>query len=279
MEKINLTAKEWQCAEKVLNEFSYHTDCLRNGQLTVEPKYIVCMDDDASSAFYAAKVYFACKKQYKHEPLVLCVGGKGMLSKYLNYDGCSEGEKLAHVCRRLGVKRVMVLDKGNNTGANVKEIIENTEKGAPIIFCPTKHLSLRLERTVKFSTTQFPGTEPLNAWFYVAPETLKDMLQAHNGKGLAGGLALLSELASIYERLRRYKNIFNAPLEKKPSQEGVEAAAYLEKHYPIKIKRLPLSAPIQFVKMYWAVMTGKKAVQEDLEKHVEEWHTRVEEGL
>ncbi len=277
---IKFYEKQWNCAAKVLNELRYKTDCVVDGQLTVRPFYVVCIDDDPVSAFYACKVFFACKKQFGYEPEILCVGGTGMLSKYLNEKGCSEGQKLANVCTLLGARRIKVLDHGTNTGANLKEIIDYLGGSRePIIFCPTLRLSLRLERTVRFSTVQFPGTVPLNAYFYCPDEHIMDMAQLYNGKGLADGLPLLSEVAAIYNRIKLNQNKFNAPLDFTPSEETLKAAAYLEKHYPVRISRLPLSAPFQYLKMFLAVKYGREEVNADLREHVAKWQVMVREAL
>lgn len=272
MKEIDFSRTAWHNAQTVLDELSYKTDCVENGKLTIKPRYVVCIDDDPVSAFYACQIYYAAKKEFGIEPEILCVGGTGMLSKYLNEGGCSEGKKLAMVCEALGVEKTKILDKGTNTGANLKEIIDYLSGSKePIIFCPTQRLSLRLERTVRFSQKQFPGTEALNAWFYVPKEYVTEMAQAYNGKELAGGLPLLSEVAAIYPRLRDYGGKFSKPLDTVPTGKTIAAAEWLAKHYPIRISRLPVSAPLQYIKMYFAVKNSRKEVVDDLHAQIKKW--------
>lgn len=282
MDKFDFSAPQWQYAKIVADFFKQETTCLdANGKLLIEPKYVVAIDDDMASVYYAAIIMKKAQLQFGAYPRLLCVGGRGMLSKYLNRldDGTilSEGQKLFMTSHHLGNYSASVLDNGNNTGANLKEIIDylarQGDSGAPIVFCPTNRLSKRLERTVAFTTQQFPGTEPLNAYYYVHDETLEDMLQLYNGKGVAGGLPLLSELAALYDRTGtdKYVGKYMAAYDREIPQEVHEAGQYLMKHYPVRVSRLPLSAPLQFLKMYFAILKNRKAIADDLNKKIQYW--------
>ncbi|MBO6290549.1 MAG: hypothetical protein J6N45_09580 [Alphaproteobacteria bacterium] len=283
MKHIDLTSKPWQMAKIVLDFFKQETTCFdESGNLKQYPRYIVALDDDPISAVYAVKIALKARRQFKEckDPTILCCGGKGMLSKYMNVmpDGIvlSEGEKLAYVVRNFAFyQNIVILDRGNNTGAVVKEIIDyltsQHDENAPIIFCPTQRMSKRLERTVAFSDQQFIGTLPLNASYYVHGEELEDILQIYNGKGLADGLPLLSEVAALYDRTCKYAGKFMAPLDKDVPPEVVAAGEYLVKHYPIRVSRLPITAPLQFIKMYWAVQTHKQNIYDDLKAQKEKW--------
>ena len=285
MKNIDLTAQPWQMAKTVLDFFKQETTCFdERGQLIVNPRYVVALDDDPISAAYAVKIAYMARRQFKEfvNPIILCCGGKGMLSKYLNVtpDGIvmSEGEKLAFVARNFAYyQNLKILDQGDNTGAVIKEIIDylvsRHDENAPIIFCPTQRMSKRLERTVAFSTEQFPGTLPLNAYYYVHGEEPEDILQIYNGKGLADGLPLLSEVAALYDRTGtdKYVGRYMAPLDMAVPPEVVEAGEYLMKHYPIRVSRLPITAPLQFFKMYWAIRTSKQAIYDDFMAKKEVW--------
>ena len=285
MKQIDLTSEPWQKAKVVLDFFKQETTCFdERGQLIVNPRYVVALDDDPISAAYAVKIAFQARRQFKEfvNPIILCCGGRGMLSKYLNVtpEGfeMSEGEKLAYVARNFAFyQNTKILYNGNNTGAVIKEIIDylasQYDEDAPIIFCPTQRMSKRLERTVAFSTKQFPGTQPLNAYYYVHGETLEDILQVYNGKGLADGLPLLSEAAALYDRTGtgKYTGKFMAPLDMPVPPEVVEAGEYLMKHYPIRVSRLPITAPLQFIKMYWAITRSRQAVYDDLLAKKKNW--------
>lgn len=282
MEHINFRTHDWENARIVLDFFKQPTTCFDNkGLLKVEPRYVVAIDDDMASAFYAATIMEYSKRQFGKYPKLLCVGGIGMLSKYMNRleDGTvlSEGMKLRMTALRFGNYPVTVLDGGNNTGANLEEIIKYLEwqrdSNAPIIFCPTQRLSKRLERTVAFTERQFPGTLPLNAYYYVPDERLSDMCQLYNGKALAGGLPLLSEVAAVYDRVGtgRYAGKYMAELEMPIPKEVLIAGQQLIDKYPIRVSRTPLTAPVQFLKMYFAVRKHQKDIAADLKRQIEVW--------
>lgn len=258
------------------------TTCMDSrGRLLIKPEFVVAIDDDMVSAFYAATIMKQAKSQFGSYPKLLCVGGTGMLSKYMNRldDGTilSEGMKLRMTALRFGNFPVAVLDRGNNTGANLKEIIDYLadyrKTGAPIIFCLTQRLSKRIERTVEFSTRQFPGTGALNAYYYVPGESLEEMCQLYNGKAIAGGLPLLSEVAALYDRVgtSRYTNIYMAEYDGMIPKHIIKAGMNLMQKYPLRVSRMPLQAPIQFAKMYFGVIKNRKAIADDLEQKIERW--------
>ena len=281
---IDFRTKDWENAEKVFDFYRQETTCFNEkGMLRVQPEYVVAIDDDMVSAYYAVDIANIAHRQFGTRPRILCVGGTGMLSKYLNRqaDGTvlSEGQKLSMVVRRLGVTHCSVLDKGNNTGANIKEIIDYLAfahaQSAPIIFCLTQRLSKRVERTVAYSTKQFPGTYSLNAYYYVPGERLRDMCQLYNGKAIAEGLPLLSEAAALYDRMNRYAGIYMASMNKYIDKEIVEAGESLVHRYPIRVSRYPLSAPLQFCKMYFGLKKNREAIAHDLQKKIFEWQSLV----
>lgn len=282
MEKLCLVNGPWPYAHVVHEFFKQETTCLdAQGKLVIKPQYVVAIDDDPVSAYYAATLMKKAMLQFGQYPKLLCVGGKGMLSKYLNRlpDGTvlSEGQKLFMTAQRVHSFPAHVLDGGNNTGANLKEIIDylaaKNDSDAPIVFCPTQRLSKRLERTVVFTPQQFPGTKPLNAYYYVPGETLDDVFQLYNGKGLAEGLLLLSELAALYDRTAtgKYTGKFMAEYDHEIPQNVHVAGKYLMRHYPIRVSRIPLTAPLQFWKMFNSVRSMRMAVAADLEKKINLW--------
>ncbi|MBR1600392.1 MAG: hypothetical protein IJ677_02310 [Alphaproteobacteria bacterium] len=282
--EIDFRIRDWENAQKVFDFYKQETTCFdERGLLRARPQYVVAMDDDMVSAYYAVYIAEVTYRQFHIRPKILCVGGIGMLSKYLNRlsDGpvMSEGSKLAMVARWLGNSYCSVLDKGNNTGANIKEVIDYLAFyevfDAPIVFCLTQRLSKRVERTIAYSTTQFPGTRPLNAYYYVPGESLQDMCQLYNGKAIAGGLPLLSEAAALYDRMNRYAGVFMATIDKYTNKDIVTAGEELMRRYPIRVSRFPLSSPIQFGKMYFGLIKNRKAITDDLRTKVEEWKTLI----
>ena len=158
-----------------------------------------------------------------------------------------------------------------------KEIIDylaaKGDSDAPIVFCPTQRLSKRLERTIVFTPQQFPDTKPLNAYYYVHGETLEEVLQLYNGKGLANGLPLLSELAALYDRTgtKKYVGKYMAEYDREIPHNVHVAGQYLMRHYPIRVSRIPLTAPLQFWKMFNSVRSMRMAVAADLEKKINLW--------
>lgn len=280
MKTVDLKDYSWKTAEIIFDFFKKETDCLdAQGNLLVAPKYVVCIDDDMVSAYYAAIIMNKALKQFGSYPILLCAGGIGMLSKYLNKqaDGTviSEGEKLKRVCLRLGdFPQIVVLEKGNNTGAVLKEIIDyvNSDTDA-VIFCPTQRMSKRLERTVAFSTEQFPDSKALNAYWYVHGESLSDMLQLYNGKILAGGLPLLSEAAALYDRIGtdKYVGKYQAEYDGNIPKYVRFAGYYLVQNYPVRGSRSLFSAPMQFLKMYLSIVWHRKAIAVDLEAKIHTW--------
>ena len=284
MEEIYFCSPDWDNARKVFDFYKQETTCLdARGQLIVCPKYVVAIDDDMISAFYAVCIAEQTKRQFNVKPAVLCVGGIGMLSKYLNrtQDGkiMSEGAKLAEVVRQLGDFYVTILGNGNNTGDNIREVIRHLEwhnaSDAPIVFCLTQRLSKRVERTVDFSPHQFPGTKPLNAYYYVPGETLREMCQMYNGKAIAGGLPLLSEAAALYDRMNRYEGVYMSEMDKRIDKDIVRAGEELVRRYPVRVSRTPLVAPIQFYKMYSGVKKYRQEIADDLKEKIIEWKSKL----
>ena len=282
--EIDFRTTDWKNARKVFDFYTQETTCFdERGLLKVQPRYVVAIDDDMASAYYAVYIANSAHRQFGVRPRILCVGGIGMLSKYLNRldDGTvlSEGQKLAMVVRRLGYSHCAVLDKGNNTGANIKEIVDyiafNYAYDAPVIFCLTQRLSKRVESTVEYSTRQFPGTVSLNAYYYVPGESLQEMCQLYNGKAIAEGLPLLSEAAALYDRMNRYAGVYMAQVDKRITKDVVEAGEELVQKYPVRVSRFPLSAPLQYCKMYFSLLRNRRAIEEDLQKKIAEWKTFI----
>lgn len=282
MNNIDFRTKDWEDAQKILDFFRMETTCMDTyGRLLIKPQFVVAIGNDMVSAFYAATIMEQAKKQFGTYPKLLCVGGTGMLSKYLNQldDGTilSEGMNLRMTALKFGNFPAAVLDSGNNIYANVKEIIEYLSfyhmNGEPIVFCLTQRLSKLVERTVEFMTKQISAAETLNAYYYVPGETIEEMCQLYNGKAIAGGLPLLSEVAALYDFVgtNRYANISVAEFDGMLPKYVIKAGMNLTQKYPIFISHMPLQAPMQFAKMYLGVIKNRKAIADDLKRKVEQW--------
>jgi len=221
---------------------------------------LVAIDDDVTSAFAAAKVFYEIRKEYGYCPKVLCVGGKGLMSKHTHKK--SEAELLAYVLEQLGIhsQRIKILGEGRNSGDNVLAVAKVTPENATTIWCCTQRLSLRLERT------QAQQAPQLKSYYYVLEQSLEDVMKLYNGKGLCDGEMLLHELASILNRCEAYAGTFQKPLEFEVSEEVRAAAKLLEDNFRLKLPKKTLRSYWQFLKLYVAILRNKKAMQQELEK-------------
>ena len=269
-------------AALVLSELKVKSDCFNPDGTVVRARYLVCIDDDITSAFYAMYLYRLIYQTYGYYPFILCVGGKGPLSKYLNHKGVSEGMKLKDVCLELGARAqdLTVLDNGTNTGLNCLDIYKHVVKSCgKIVFCVTTRLSLRLERTFAFLPKQYPDEVNQNQFealrvvgihWYVPKENLADMMQRYNCKGLADGVMFFAEVASIYDRIVRYSGKLQAPLDFEVSEPVVAASRRLAEKYPLKINALSFTGIWQYayalsvVLFYkpWIRIEGNMAVKQ-----------------
>lgn len=286
MKKINLNTEPWQKAKIVADFFKQDTTCLDDDhKLIVDPKYVVALGDDVVSVYYAMQIVLKARRQFQSFPHILCCGGIGTFSRYLNIgpeDRQSEGEKLHYVARCISLdlsQDISILDKGNNISATLREIIDflasRRDSDAPIIFCPTQRMSKRLERSVAFTNKRLPETKRLNAYYYVPEETLEQILQPYNGKGLANGLPLLSELAALYDRIgtNKYAGKYVDGMDKTVPPEVECAGVYLITHYPTRISRAPLTAPMQSLRMMFSLFFGQKEIEEDLSMKISGWRS------
>ena len=286
MEKF-FTKKDYADAETVLAQLSVKTNCF-NGEDILPAKLLVCIDDDITSAFYATDLYYRIYKTYGYYPAILCVGGVGPLSKYTNNKGESEGKKLARVCEQLGVlpAHLIVDDKGKNTGMNCLDIYnEAVNTRWKVIMCLTKRLSLRLKQTFEYLDHQYPdkvNAEALSklvssTFYYVPEESVEDMMQLYNCKGLCKGAMLLSEIASIYDRTSRYSGKLQKPLDFDITRETAGAALRLAKKYPLKINMFKFNGIWQFVWAYFSILKNKKRIRFATCIAVKNWRRELRE--
>ena len=285
MEKF-FTEKDFADAKIVLSQLSVKTNCFDKNGKVVNAEYLVCVDDDITSAFYASDIYYQIHQTYGYYPTVLCVGGVGLLSKYTNKKGESEGQKLARVCETLGVlsSHIKVLDKGTNTGLNCLDIYsEVANRGARIIMCLTKRLSLRVKQTFEYLDHQYPDKVSKvslikvvdSTFYYVPEENVEDMMQMYNCKGLCEGAMLLSEIASIYDRTYRYAGNLQKPLDFDITKETAQAALRLAKKYPLKINMFCFNGIWQFVWAYCSVLRNKKRIKQETGFVLRKWRLEL----
>ena len=252
----------YKAAELVHETLRFRTNCYENGKV-IRADRLVAIDDDVTSAFVAARIFYEIRMTYGYCPQVLCVGGKGLMSKHTHKK--SEAELLAYVLYQLGIhpKRIKILGKGRNSGDNVLAVANATEDNSTTIWCCTQRLSLRLERT------QAQQAPQLKSYYYVLEQSLDDVMKLYNGKGLCEGEMLLHELASILNRCETYAGTFQKPLEFEVSPEVREAAKLLEENFRLKLPKKTLKSYRQFIRLYLAILRNKKAMRQELDKETE----------
>ncbi len=264
-----MKTKKFHYAELVHDNLCIKSNCfLPNGQLIVT-EYIVCIDDDAKSALEACKLAHKHNKLYGYFPTMLCVGGKGLMSRWTHKT--TEGRHLANICLQLGIpeKNIVVLDKGTNSGANIIEInnyIKGDYLGGKVVFACTKRLSLRLMLTQQKQATD------LEAYYFVVEGTMFDACRWYNGKRLGNCEMMFHELASILDGCEAYAGTFQAPIPFEVSAEVREAANYLAKYYRLKMPRnflQTLRAIPQFIRLYNAIQENKERMASELECAIE----------
>ena len=141
-------ARSHRAAEIIYNALAVKSNCFVKANKPVRADFVIAIDDDPTSALWASWMYHKIRAEYGYRPAVLCVGGKGLLSRHTHDK--SEAELLRDVCIRLGVspQSIGLAPLGTNTGANVQAVKKIIPAGQTAIWCITKRQSLRTERTV-----------------------------------------------------------------------------------------------------------------------------------
>lgn len=318
MRKINFSANLWLYARTILDVLKVNTNCFDFDGKVIRAKFLVAIDDDPTSALYAAQMYHLIFKEHGYHPLVLCVGGLGLLSKPMNGKGITEGIKLANVSQSFGIEAsdIVVLDKGSNTGLNARDIalfqleylkkqileitkgqgIHDDEMAARLsainkitIFCVTERLSWRLERTVKFLSHQYKqelkvgnSCFEIKDYYYVPNQDWEDMLMYFNGKKFAGGIMLLAEIASIWDRYEKSKGKYMMPLDLKAEKmvrgKIWKIAKKLTQEMPLKIPGFNIRKFWQYPYAYIDVVSHKKLAAADLEQWIEEKKVSIKDN-
>ena len=148
-------ARSHRAAEVIYNALAVKSNCFVKANKPVRADFVIAIDDDPTSALWASWMYHKIRAEYGYRPAVLCVGGKGLLSRHTHDK--SEAELLRDVCIRLGVspQSIGLAPLGTNTEANVQAVKKIIPAGQTAIWCITKRQSLR--------------TEPVVAWQMVHP--------------------------------------------------------------------------------------------------------------
>ncbi len=273
-------------AAKLIEDY-FAMEIIRKNVFKIEGKKydrLVAVDDDVFSAFIAANQYHQIHSETGRYPKVDVIGGYGLMSSRinpkLNGKRFSEAEMLEYVLRRLGVRRSdigIVCSKGTNTGENLSayatELVAANADRQKILFCLTKRLAGRFYLTQKY---QRPSLQANYVWKEIS---LDEECQLYNGKGFAGCLPYLSELASVYDRYLRYTSgnrRFMATLDQGLSPKVMDAGDYLCKNYRLKMPEFSLRKMWQFVKTYVYFCLHKQECQQNLEEQIRYWQSQLQ---
>jgi len=256
--------KDFACAKIVYDALCIKSDHLDQNGVIRPFKYIVAIDDDVTSAIWAVKNAREIHRIYGFYPTILCVGGKGMLSRHLYNE--SEAEVLANTCSSLGYIGDLLWVQGLDTGKNAVENIRNIAMMVDVnyfnrpnvLFCVTKRQSLI------YSQIQRKQVPHLNAYWFVIEETLEEACKMMNAKSLCGGEMMLHELAGILPRCEREAGITQAPMFV-VSPEVRAAADYLADRYRLKLPNKNLRSYLQYAKLYLSVLWHNDQIYDAIE--------------
>ena len=240
-------------------------NCLDKFGKIIPATHIIAIDDDVISALWAVYCYYLIREQHHYCPTVVCVGGKGLLSKHTRHK--SEAELLASVAHQCGVpsEKIVCLPEGTNTGDNVQAVKAYAQAGNVFIWAVTQRLSLRLQLTVQQQAAE------LKSHYMVIKQTLYEVQRFYNGKGLCRGQMLKHELASILDRCERYAGTYQAPIPFEISPEVRAAANLLKKKYRLKLPHKNFRSVCQFLRLFIALKVNKSSMRVDLEILVSEF--------
>lgn len=228
--------EDFAVAKKLYETLCLPSDCYDENGILKRFDYVVAIDDDVTSAIYAVRMARQLVKIYGFYPMILCVGGKGILSRHL-YNK-SEAEVLADVCLRLGYPKDLVWYQGLQTGRNSGENIKNVAKVThahychqpSVLFCVTKRQSLR------YVLTQRKQEPYINAGWYVIEEPFEKACKLMNAKSLCGGEMMVHEVAAIFPRCQQHCGTY---MEYPPFEitaiDFCADAAFLAKKYCLKL--------------------------------------------
>lgn len=257
-----MKAKFYEAANLVHATLRFYSNCYIDGKI-VPATQIVAIDDDITSAMWAAKLFYEVRQVHGFSPMVLCVGGKGLMSKHTHKK--SEADLLSFVLQQLGVDKshIVCLGEGRNSGDNVLAVAKYSSATAITLWCATQRLSLRLERT------QVQQAPQLKSFYYVIEQNLNEVMRYYNGKGLCGGQMLLHELASILNRCDAYAGTFQKPLTFEVVPRVREAAKLLESNFRLKLPNKNFKSFLQFLQLFFSILKNKKKMKEDLKQAVQ----------
>ena len=231
---------DFEIAKDLYEVLCLPSDCFGENGVLKKSDYIVAIGDDVISAIYAVRLARKTEEIYHKKPVILCVGGKGFLSRHL-YDK-AEAEVLKDMCLKLDYPKDLVYSQNLGTGRNTGENIKNVGKcvGATyvrrpkVLFCVTKRRSLR------YILTQRKQEPYIDASWYVIEEPLEKATKMLNAKALCEGEMILHEIASILPLCQLYAGKYQEPLPFEITDpEIIKKAVYLSNKYCLKLGGRP----------------------------------------
>lgn len=257
-----------EAAYLVHTTLRFYSNCYLDGKI-VPATQIVAIDDDVTSAMWAAKLFYEIRQTHGFCPTVLCVGGKGLMSKHTHKQ--SEADLLSYVLQQLGIDKshIVCLSEGKNSGDNVLAVARYSNVDSVTLWCTTQRLSLRLERT------QAQQAPLLKSYYFVIEQNLDDVMRYYNGKGLCGGQMLLHELASILNRCEAYAGTFQKPLDFVVPTAVRDAAKILECNFRLKLPNKNVKSYLQFFQLFFSILTNKQKMKDDLAKALQAFKEKL----
>lgn len=300
----NFEKTSWKYANIIHENLKFDSNYLTEKGEIISAKYLVAIDDDITSAFMAAETAKRMVEEGQNPPVILCVGGKGMMSFWTHKT--SEAKNLENIIEQVLPKKyydnTVLLDQGTNSGKNVCDIrdyVANNGGGA-VIFCLTKRLSLRVKLTQEYQA------DGLDLYYNVSEHSLQDACRWYNCKALCDNHMMYHELAAIFHRCilygpeelkLKYEKIFeiddpisrfisyfsNAPHKQFQApipesmliEEVINAAAFFAEHYRIKLTRNPLASLGEYVKLVRSFYKYEDLINDEKEEQIKYYMNKL----
>ena len=233
------------------------------GKKLINADYLIVYDDDMVSAAKASLLWYKMMELFgEYGPggkrrKIICLGGKGPMSKYLYKE--SEGVMQKNTLVKLFIREedIVVLDAGNNTGKNL-EVLNKQLDGQKGIIVITQRLSV----IFKYSQMlQYPAMDLL---YFTIYQSLEDSCHLYNGMALNYTTPILHFWAHVIRRFRKYQGIFMAEV---PGIDKTysDKAARLQRSYVIKQPGHRLRTILQLLPILRDLKQKRGMVKKDYE--------------
>lgn len=255
--------KEYYDAARIVHDnLRIKSDCFNADGKIVMATQIVAIGDDITSAMCAAWLFYKIRTTYGHCPKMICVGGTGLLSKFV-YEK-SEASLLAYTMEQLGIRkeRIICLKKGKSIYDNILSVSNYSLPDAKTLWCVTQRLSLKVKC---LQSQHVPNLESL---YYVVDQKFDDVMNLYNGKGICGGEMLYHDLASIRKDCERYGCAFEQNADGVMSEEVCASLQLLEENFRIKQGRRTIKSYFRLLCMFVAVVQRREQIVGDMHKAI-----------